>query len=100
MGAVIILALWMTIAFNGQAVHYCTCNCIILWHHWSEYASLVVGMTRGLTNGRHALASFVGGAVTSIVWVLFVHFKESKLFTGITYDMGVYNFVEPLEPMD
>ena len=39
MGAVIILALWMTIAFNGQAVHYCTCNCIILWHHWSKYAS-------------------------------------------------------------
>ena len=60
--------------------------------------SLVVGMSRGLTNGRHALASFIGGAVTSIVWVLFVHFKESKLFTGITYDMGVYNFVDPSGP--
>jgi hypothetical protein len=30
--------------------------------------------------------------------VLFVHYKESKLFTGITLDMGVYNFVEPIVP--
>ena len=59
---------------------------------------LVIGMARGLSNGRHALASFIGGAVTSIGWVLFVHFKESKLFTGITYDIGVYNFVEPIVP--
>jgi Na+/pantothenate symporter len=59
---------------------------------------LVIGFAMGLNNGRHALASFIGGAVTSIVWVLFVHFKESKLFTGITYDLGVYNFVEPIVP--
>ena len=59
---------------------------------------LVIGMARGLYNGRHALTSFIGGASVSIIWVLFVHFKESKLFTGITYDMGVYNFVEPIVP--
>ena len=58
----------------------------------------VIGMYYGLSNGKHAVASFIGGASTSILWVLFVHFKESKLFTGITYDIGVYNFVEPIVP--
>ena len=98
MGAVIVLALWMTIAFNGQAAIIARATALYFGIIGASMLPLVVGMTRGLTNGRHALASFIGGAVTSIVWVLFVHFKESKLFTGITYDMGVYNFVEPIVP--
>jgi len=96
--AVILLALWMTIQFNGQMAIIARATALYFGIIGASMLPLVIGMARGLSNGRHALASFIGGAVTSIGWVLFVHFKESKLFTGITYDMGVYNFVEPIVP--
>ena len=96
--AVIVLAVWMTIAFNGQVAIIARATALYFGIIGAAMLPLVIGMARGLSNGRHALASFIGGAVTSIGWVLFVHFKESKLFTGITYDMGVYNFVEPIVP--
>ncbi len=96
--AVILLALWMTVQFNGQMAIIARATALYFGIIGASMLPLVIGMARGLSNGRHALASFIGGAVTSIGWVLFVHFKESKLFTGITYDMGVYNFVEPIVP--
>ena len=96
--AVILLALWMTIQFNGQMAIIARATALYFGIIGASMLPLVIGMARGLSNGRHALASFIGGAVTSIGWVLFVHFKESKLFTGITYDIGVYNFVEPIVP--
>ena len=36
--------------------------------------------------------------IASLVWILFFHFKESKLFTGITIDIGRYNFVDTVFP--
>ncbi len=98
MVAVILLAIWMTIAFNGQAAIIARATALYFGIIGASMLPLVIGMSKGLCNGRHALASFIGGAVTSIGWVLFIHFKESKLFTGITYDIGVYNFVEPIVP--
>jgi SSS family solute:Na+ symporter len=96
--AVILLALWMTVQFNGQMAIIARATALYFGIIGAAMLPLVIGFARGLTNGRHALASFIGGATTSIIWVLFVHFKESKLFTGITYDLGVYNFVEPIVP--
>lgn len=98
MVAVIVLALVMTIAFNGQAAIIARATALYFGIIGASMLPLVVGMSRGLTNGTHALISFISGATTSIFWVLFVHFKESKLFTGVTIDLGVYNFVEPIVP--
>ena len=95
---VIILALYMTVAFNGQAAIIARATALYFGVIGAAMLPNVIGMARGLTNGTNALISFLGGAVTSIMWILFVHFKESKLFTGITYDLGVYNFVEPIVP--
>jgi SSS family solute:Na+ symporter len=96
--AVIALALWMTIAFNGQMAIISRATALYFGIIGASMLPSVIGMYYGLSNGKHAVASFIGGASTSILWVLFVHFKESKLFTGITYDIGVYNFVEPIVP--
>ena len=95
---VIILAIYMTVAFNGQAAIIARATALYFGVIGAAMLPNVVAMARGATNGTNALISFLGGAVTSIVWILFVHFKESKLFTGITYDLGVYNFVEPIVP--
>ena len=95
---VIILALYMTVAFNGQAAIIARATALYFGVIGAAMLPNVIAMARGATNGTNALISFLGGAVTSIAWILFVHFKESKLFTGITYDLGVYNFVEPIVP--
>ena len=55
-------------------------------------------MILGHVNSRASVWSFSTGAVASLFWLLFVHFKESKLFTGITIDIGRYNFVETIVP--
>jgi len=96
--AVIALALYMTVAFNGQAAIIARATALYFGVIGAAMLPNVIAMARGATNGTNALISFLGGAVTSIMWILFVHFKESKLFTGITYDLGVYNFVEPIVP--
>jgi len=98
MVAVIVLALYMAIAFNGEAAIIARATALYFGVIGAAMLPNVIGMARGLTNGTNALVSFFGGGITSIIWILFVHFKESKLFTGITYDLGVYNFVEPIVP--
>jgi SSS family solute:Na+ symporter len=95
---VIVLALVMTIAFNGQAAIIARATALYFGIIGASMLPVVIGMVYGLRNGKHAVASFLGGAATSIFWVLFVHFKESQLFTGVTLDFGVYNFVEPIVP--
>jgi SSS family solute:Na+ symporter len=98
MAAIVVLALLMTVAFNGQAAIIARATALYFGIIGASMLPLIIGMLRGHTNGTNALFSFIGGASTSIFWVLFVHYKESKLFTGITLDMGVYNFVEPIVP--
>ena len=98
MAAIVVLAILMTVAFNGQAAIIARATALYFGIIGASMLPLVIGMARGHTNGHNALFSFIGGASTSIIWVLFVHYKESKLFTGITLDMGVYNFVVPIVP--
>jgi len=58
----------------------------------------VLGMINGYKNGKACLYSFSSGILTSGFWLLFIHFKESKMFTGITIDMGRYNYVDAMVP--
>ena len=58
----------------------------------------LVGLLRGHTDKIVAVWSVSSGMVASLVWILFFHFKESKLFTGITIDIGRYNFVDTVFP--
>ena len=56
------------------------------------------GLLRGHSDKLVAVWSVSSGMVASLVWILFFHFKESKLFTGITIDIGRYNFVDTVLP--
>ena len=58
----------------------------------------LIGLCLGHKDKFIACLSFVSGISISLFWLLFVHFKESKLFTGITLDFGRYNFVEVIVP--
>lgn len=58
----------------------------------------LIGMVRGDHKTIAAIWSMILGALAFLFWLLFVHFKESKLFTGITIDIGRMNFVETIVP--
>ena len=58
----------------------------------------MIGLLRGHTDKIVAVWSVSSGMVASLIWILFFHFKESKLFTGVTIDIGRYNFIDTVFP--
>ena len=95
---VIAFAIVMCIAFENQPAFISRSTAVYFSLLGGSLLPSLIAMILGHVNSRASVWSFSTGAVASLFWLLFVHFKESKLFTGITIDIGRYNFVETIVP--
>ena len=95
---VIVFAVIMCIAFENQPAIIARSTAVYFSLLGGSLLPSLIAMILGHVNGRASVWSFSTGAIASLFWLLFVHFKESKLFTGITIDIGRYNFVETIVP--
>ena len=95
---VIAFAIVMCIAFENQPAFISRSTAVYFSLLGGSLLPSLIAMILGHVNSRASVWSFSTGAVASLFWLLLVHFKESKLFTGITIDIGRYNFVETIVP--
>ena len=95
---VIVFAVIMCIVFENQPAIIARSTAVYFSLLGGSLLPSLIGMIIGQANARASVWSFSTGAIASLFWLLFVHFKESKLFTGITIDIGRYNFVETIVP--
>jgi SSS family solute:Na+ symporter len=95
---VIIFAILMCIAFQNQPAFISRSTAVYFSLLGGSLLPSLIAMIRGHVDANASVWSFITGALASLFWLLFVHFKESKLFTGITIDIGRYNFVETIVP--
>ncbi len=95
---VIIFAILMSIAFENQPAFISRSTAVYFSLLGGSLLPSLIAMIWGHVNAKAGVWSFTTGALASLFWLLFVHFKESKLFTGITIDIGRYNFVETIVP--
>jgi len=95
---VIIFAILMSIAFENQPAFISRSTAVYFSLLGGSLLPSLIAMIRGHVNAKASVWSFTSGALASLFWLLFVHFKESKLFTGITIDIGRYNFIETIVP--
>ncbi len=98
MVAVIVFAIIMCLAFEKQPAIIARSTAIYFSVLGGSLLPSLIAMVRGSLNTRASIWSFSTGVAASLFWLLFVHFKESKLFTGVTIDIGRYNFVETIVP--
>ena len=98
MVGVIVFAVIMCIAFENQPAFIARSTAVYFSLLGGSLLPSLIGMIIGRVDARASVWSFSTGAIASLFWLLFVHFKESKLFTGITIDIGRYNFVETIVP--
>jgi len=95
---VIIFAILMCIIFENQPAFISRSTAVYFSLLGGSLLPSLIAMTRGEMHTQASVWSFTSGALASLFWLLFVHFKESKLFTGITIDIGRYNFIETIVP--
>ena len=95
---VIAFAILMSIIFEKQPAFISRSTAVYFSILGGSLLPSLIGMINGIKNPKICVYSFSSGVVVSLFWLLFIHFKESKLFTGITLDVGRYNFVETIVP--
>ena len=95
---VIAFAIVMCIAFENQPAFISRSTAVYFSLLGGSLLPSLIAMILGHEYSRASVWAFSTGAVASLFWRLFVHFKESKLITGITIDIGRYNFVETIVP--
>jgi len=98
MVGVIIFAILMCIIFENQPAFISRSTAVYFSLLGGSLLPSLIAMTRGEMHTQASVWSFTTGAIASLFWLLFIHFKESKLFTGVTIDIGRYNFVETIVP--
>jgi len=95
---VIFFAVLMSIIYENQPAFISRSTAVYFSLLGGSMLPSLIAMIRGQQNTNAAIWSIILGSLTSLFWLFFVHFKESKLFTGITIDLGKINFVETIVP--
>ena len=99
MAAVVVLAVYMTVGVEGQPAIIARITAIYFGVLGSALIPSIVALAMGSTNRIASLASFFSGTAVSLFWLLAVHSRESKMFTGGPWvDLGAFNFTEAIVP--
>jgi len=93
------LAIYMTVNFDSQPAIIARVTAIYFGVLGSALLPSIFALALGSANRMASLWSFGTGGAVALFWILFVHAKESKLFTGTTLlDLGAFNFTEAIVP--